>query len=86
MPNTNTPILSRSASDDKSDDYQDADDNTNTILDANKSKPSEGLNNPDSQGIPNQVIPQPTPINTSTPTAQNQIFQSTYVAESKHPT
>ncbi|CAH1104524.1 unnamed protein product [Psylliodes chrysocephalus] len=84
--NINTPILSISASDDKSDDYVDADDNTNTMTTNNKPNPIEGENNPAPPGIQSQEAPIPPPNNSQRPTPQMQAFQSAYVAESKHPT
>ncbi|CAH1107350.1 unnamed protein product [Psylliodes chrysocephalus] len=84
--NINTPILSRSASDDKSDDYVDADDNANSLTTNNKSNPIERVDNPTPPGIPSKEAPILPPNNSSTPTPQMQPFQSAYVAESQHPT
>lgn len=61
----NTPILSRSASVDKSENYIDADDNTIKYTDINESKPSEGVNIPDPLRNPNQALHHQTPANTS---------------------
>ncbi|CAH1103777.1 unnamed protein product [Psylliodes chrysocephalus] len=50
----NTPLLSRSASEDKSDDYVDADDHTSTNQETNTTRSTEGVNHPNPQDLPTQ--------------------------------
>ncbi|CAH1109239.1 unnamed protein product [Psylliodes chrysocephalus] len=83
----NPPTLSRSASDDKSDDYMNADDNTHTNTNDSVTKPSEGVYPSDPMGNPNQPVNKQLPARNSTPSGPSDPmpnFQSAYTAESKH--
>lgn len=85
----NSPILSRSASDEKSEDYMDADDNTPTNTDVSVTKPSKGVNIPnilDPLENPNQTTNYQPLATTSTSTGSSNSkpnFQSVFITPNK---